>query len=192
MSDPRHDLLTLIAIHAYQEGHFKLVSGQISDYYIDGKMVTLHPRGAYLVGQVIFDLIKDRRPDAIGGLMIGADPIATAVALVSHLKQQPIPAFIARKEIKAHGTRKALEGPVPEGARVVIVDDVITTGGSLLQAAEAVRQADCEVLTTIALVDREQGGRESIEGQGYRYEPVFSISDVRAAYRSLGRTAPAR
>ena len=192
MSDPRQELHALIASQAYREGQFKLVSGQVSDYYIDGKMVTLHPAGAYLVGEVIFDLIKDRRPDAIGGLMIGADPIATAVSLVSHLKGQPIPAFIARKEIKGHGTRKALEGPVPEGARVIIVDDVITTGGSLLQAAEAAHQSGCEILTVIALVDREQGGRESIEGQGYRYEPVFTISDVRAVYRELGRTAPTR
>lgn len=185
MSSARDDLLALIATRAYREGQFRLVSGQISDYYIDGKMVTLDPAGSYLTGRVIFDMIRDRRPDAVGGLMIGADPIATAVAVVSHLDGTPIPAFIARKEVKEHGTRKALEGPVPPGARVVVVDDVITTGGSLLQAARSVREAGCEVLTTIALVDREQGGRENIEAEGFPYEPVCSISEIKEIYRGL-------
>lgn len=187
MTDPRSRLIELIATHSYREGEFKLVSGQISDYYIDGKMVSLHPEGAYLVGRVIYDRVKDRRPDAIGGLMIGADPIATAVAIVSHLEGRPIPAFIARKELKEHGTRKALEGPVPAGARVVIVDDVITTGGSLLQAAAAARSAGCEVLTTVAIVDREQGGREALAAAGFAYEPICTISEVRAAYRAARR-----
>jgi orotate phosphoribosyltransferase len=185
MSEARRELLNLIAQLAYREGEFRLASGQMSSYYIDGKMVTLHPRGAHLVGQVVFEQIKDSRPDAIGGLMIGADPIAAAVAVVSDLRGQPIPAFIARKEIKDHGTRKALEGPVPDRARVVIIDDVNTTGGSLIQAADAARESGCEVVSVIAIVDREQGGRDNIEAKGYRYDPIFTISDVRAAYREL-------
>lgn len=191
MNDPRTRLLDLIAKQAYSEGDFTLSSGQKSDYYIDGKMVTLHPEGAALVGEVIFDMIKDRRVDAIGGLMIGADPMATAVALVSHLRHKPIFAFIVRKEAKKHGTSKLTEGPVNSGSRVVIVDDVITTGASLIQAVDAVREIGCEIVSVIALVDREQGGRSAIEAEGLNYEPIFSISDVKSAYRSQTQEAHA-
>jgi len=162
-------------INALSEGEYTLSSGKKSNHYFDGKLVTLSPEAAYLVGKVVFDELAGIDVDAIGGLAIGADPIATAVAVVSHLEGRPIPAFIVRDERKQHGTRKKIEGHIREGARVVIVDDVITGGSSVEEAIKAVQEAGCEVVKVIALVDRHEGGSDRLRAAGYDFSSLIDL-----------------
>lgn len=159
-------------------GDFTLSSGKKSDHYWDGKKVTLHPEGAYLVGKAIFDLISHLNVDAIGGLEVGAIPIATAVALVSAQEGKPIPAFIVRKSPKEHGTRNEIAGFVPDGGRVVIVDDVITSGDSIQKAIKAIEQRGCKVVRVITLVDRHEGGSDKLTTQGYAFESLLDFQQV--------------
>jgi len=178
MSTIRARLIELLKEHALCRGHFILASGQESTYLIDGRMVTLHPEGALLVGRLMFEELRLLNVDAVGGLTLGADPIATSIALVSYLEGHPIPAFIVRKEAKSHGRRKLVEGPLPDGAnRVAIVEDTITTGQSVFKAIHAVEDMGCKVIAVLALVDRLQGGRETLEGAGYPFLPLFTIRD---------------
>jgi len=160
-------------------GDFTLSSGRRSDHYWDGKKVTLHPAGAYLVGKAIFDIVSHLNLDAIGGLEMGAIPVATAVALVSAQEGKPIPAFIVRKNPKEHGTRNEIEGFVPDGSRVVIVDDVITSGESILKAIKAVEQRGCKVVRVITLVDRHEGGSDKLRNQGYAFESLLDFQQVK-------------
>jgi len=160
---------------ALLQGKFTLASGKKSNHYFEGKRLTLSPEGAYQVGKVIFDELANSHADAIGGLAIGADPIATAVALVSHLEGKPIPSFIVREESKQHGTRKKIEGHIKEGFRVVIVDDVITTGGSVNKAIEAVEEAGCKVVKVIVIVDRHEGGSEKLKESGYDFTSIIDL-----------------
>ena len=157
------------------KGEFTLASGKKSNHYFEGKRLTLSPEGAYWVGKVIFDELADIDVDAVGGLAIGADPIVTAVALVSYLEGKPIPSFIVREEPKTHGTRRKIEGHIKEGFRVVIVDDVITTGGSVGQAIDAVEEAGCKVVKVMVLVDRHEGGSDKLKEAGYDF---FSVIDL--------------
>lgn len=170
-------LRSVLRRDAMSFGQVPLSSGKVSTYYIDGKMVTLAPEGAYLVASLMLDRIGVDA-DAVGGLTIGADPIVGAIAAVSHLEGRPINTFIVRKEPKKHGKMKWIEGPVREGDRVVIVDDVITTGGSLIKAIEAAEEAGCKVVKVIALVDRQEGGRETLTQMGYAFEALFTSSDL--------------
>jgi orotate phosphoribosyltransferase len=176
--EPRARLLELIETLALSRGHFILASGRESSYYLDGRMVTLSPEGAYLTGKLMLEAIQGLDVQAVGGLTMGADPIAAAVAVVSHLEGKDLPAFIVRKEVKAHGKQKQVEGPLPAGARVVIVEDTVTTGDSALKAATAVESIGCTVVAVLALIDRLEGGRETIEGAGYQYLPLFTIRDL--------------
>lgn len=156
---------------------FKLTSGRMSRFYVDCKKVTLDPKGAALIGRVVFNRIRSLRPEGIGGLTLGADPIALAVAVTSHLEGQPIPAFIIRKEPKGHGSRAWIEGNLDEGAEVVVVEDVVTTGGSTLKAIERLKAHGCKILKVLALVDRKEGGREKIEAAGHELESLFTVDD---------------
>jgi orotate phosphoribosyltransferase len=158
---------------------FQLASGTKSDVYIDIKKTVLSSEGMELVGRVVFDEIKELDIDGAGGLTLGADPIAYALALVSNMNGKPLEAFVIRKETKKHGTRKWLEGNLAEGARVVIIDDVITTGGSTIKAIERAEEAGLEVALVLALVDREEGGRENI-GKicSAPFKSVFTKSDL--------------
>ena len=162
---------------ALRYGDFTLTSGRKSPYYFDGRLLSLDPEGAYLVGQVLLPLVRASGAQAIGGPTLGADPIVTAVALASHLDQGPdrggIPAFIVRKEAKAHGTGQAIEGPLQPGSRVAIVDDTCTTGGSLLQAIEAAEAAGCTVVKALALLDRQEGGGAELARRGYDFTPIL-------------------
>ncbi|MCL5291708.1 MAG: orotate phosphoribosyltransferase [Actinobacteria bacterium] len=178
MGSAREELKRLIIDKALRHGDFTLTSGAKSTYYIDGKQVTLDPEGAHLVGEVLFDLIKDLEVDAIGGLTLGADPVATAVAVISHERGKPIPAFIVRKGAKAHGIMKRIEGPIKPDSKVVIVEDVVTKGGSALKAAKAAEEEGHTVVKVICLVDRLQGGREALESAGYDFEPVFEVTEL--------------
>jgi orotate phosphoribosyltransferase len=142
-------------------------------------MVTLSAEGAYLLGRHILETVPADSYDAVGGMTMGADPIAAAVAALSYEHAQPKPAFIVRKQPKAHGTRKRVEGPLPRGARVLLVEDVTTSGGSALDAIRALEEeADCTVARIVSLVDRQQGATELFAREGYEFSPVFKATDL--------------
>ena len=180
MLSPRQELLRLLATKSFRLGQFKLASGGTSDYYIDCRTTTLDARGAQLTGQVFLDEIRARgwNARAIGGLTMGADPIATAVAVVSAVEGRPLPAFIVRKEAKGHGAQRTIEGwDGKTGARVIIVDDVCTTGGSMLAAADRAEEAGYTVAAVFCVVDREEGGTELI-AKRYPFYPLFTAKEL--------------
>ncbi len=179
----RDRLKQIILEKSYEKRKVVLSSGVESDFYFDGKQTTLHPEGSYLTGKLFFDSIRDvEKVEGVGGLTLGADPIATALSLVSHLEGRPVPAFIIRKEPKGHGTGAWLEGRknLAEGARVIIVEDVVTSGGSSLKAIKRAEEEGMTVLGVVTLVDREEGGRENIEQAGYWLKAIFTKSDILA------------
>jgi len=185
-SDARQELLRLLAAKSFRLGDFKLSSGGTSDYYIDCRITTLDARGAQLTGQVFLEEIIARgwKPAAIGGLTMGADPIVVAVAVTSG----EIHGFLVRKAEKQHGMGKRIEGFQEKGARVVIVDDVCTTGASTVQAIEAAREFDFEVVGVMCLVEREEaGGRSSVEKAALPapFISLFSANDVRREHIAL-------
>jgi len=172
-------LLKLIKEKALFYHSVKLSSGKESNYYIDAKQVTLSGEGAYLVARAILDLIKDDNVEAIGGPTIGADPIVGAVIYLSYLNESPLQGFIVRKDPKKHGMQRYIEGPpLKKGSRVVIIDDVITTGESTLRAARAVEEIGCKVIRIIALVDRLEGGGQLLEQHGFKLTPIFTKDDL--------------
>ncbi len=146
-----------------KEPIFKLASGAMSQFYINCKPVTLEPEGMYLVGHLMFEAIRESNCTAIGGLTFGADPIAVATAFASYLNKRPIKAFSIRKEQKDHGIIKWVEGDMSAGEKVVIIDDVVTTGGSTIKAIERARAQGLEVIQVVTLVDRQEGGMENIK-----------------------------
>ena len=156
-----------------------LASGATSNFYFDGKRVTLSADGAYLLARYLLSHIPDDEYDAIGGLTMGADPIASAVCAVSYTTETPKTAFYVRKAQKEHGLTRRIEGPLESGSRVVVVDDVATRGGSIMEAIEAVEsETQCTVTRVVALVDRQQGARELFEGKGYVFDPVFTAEEL--------------
>lgn len=162
---------------------FKLVHGGMSNFYFNCKKVTLTPEGQYLIGNLIFDRIKDLQVKAIGGLTLGADPIAMAVCYTSWLRQMPVSAFVVRKEPKGHGAMTQIEGDLRPGDRVVVVDDVITTGGSTIKAIEVCRSAGLEVCKVIVLVDREEmDGRANIERLVPDVEALITRTEIMRLY----------
>lgn len=161
----KQELIELLCEKAFQysrEPKFKLVSGIVSQYYINCRPVTLSPRGMYLVGHLVYDAVKDLSISGIGGLTFGADAISVATAFVSELKGNPIKAFSIRKTQKDHGIVKWVEGDMHRGERVAIIDDVATTGGSTIKAIERARSEGLEVVKGFVLVDRQEGGLENI------------------------------
>ncbi len=166
-----------------QDPPFTLVSGKTSFYYFNCKTVSLDPEGMYLIGHTLFDLVRDAPETAAGGLTLGADPIANALSLISYQEGRPIKSFIVRKETKGHGTKSAVEGNVWPGERVIVIDDVITTGGSTITAIEKVREAGLITDRVIVLVDREEGGRENILQHVSRVDAVFTRCEIMALYR---------
>lgn len=177
--DARARLLEIIRERSYEEREVTLASGRTSTFYIDGKQTTLDPEGACLVGKVFYEMIKGKA-EAIGGPTLGADPIVTAVALTSHQEGHPIAAFIIRKEPKGHGKGLWIEGDkaLKKGARVAIVEDVVTTGGSLLKAIRVAEEHGLQVVQALTLVDREEGGKEELAAQGYTLEAVFTRGNI--------------
>lgn len=181
----KNRLIELIIEKAFkynEEPVFKLVSGRMSNYYFNCKAVTLHPEGMYLIGNLIFDMIKNLDIKGIGGLTLGADPIAYAVAYTSYLKGKSIEAFIVRKTPKSHGTMQWIEGNIKSGDRVVIIDDVITTGKSTIEAITRSKEAGLEIVKVIALIDRQEGGREAVEASGYKLESIITRDKVMERY----------
>lgn len=181
----RQQLLDLLIKFAYQEGSFTLSSGQHSDYYINGKQVTLRAEGAVAVGRLLLSVLPSDT-DAVAGLTLGADPLVTAVSVMSALEDRPIPALIIRKEAKGHGTKAYIEGPsLKSSAKVVVLEDVVTTGKSAMLAVERLRAVGYTVEEVISLVDREQGGAEYYQSQGLKFQALFSIQDLKARYREV-------
>ena len=176
----REQLITLLAERSAKRGDFVLASGRRSDLYVDARMTTMHPRGLALIGPLGLAAITDARwnADSVGGLTLGADPVAYAIAYASELAGNQLRAFTVRKEIKAHGTGKLVEGPFESGDRVVIVEDVITTGASALRAADAVRAAGGVIAGVLAVVDRDEGGREAIAAAGYDVRSLATRSEI--------------
>jgi orotate phosphoribosyltransferase len=174
----REELLRIVMEKSFRRGDFTLSSGQKSNYYIDGKQTTLDARGSFLVGRIMLAMMSDDVPQAVGGLTLGADPIVGAITAIAGMEDLPLKGFIVRKEAKGHGTKSRIEGPLDKGDRVVIVEDVVTTGGASLKAVEAVRAFGCEVDRILALVDREQGGKENLREQGCRLESIFFVSEL--------------
>jgi orotate phosphoribosyltransferase len=156
------DILCLKSFKYTKEPSFKLVSGKLSRFYVNCKPTTLSARGLYLAGHLIFDEIRDSDVAAVGGLTFGADPLAVATAFASEMKGQPINALSIRKTKKDHGIVRWIEGDVQPGQRVAIIDDVATTGGSTIKAVERARSEGLEVVKSVILVDRQEGGLENI------------------------------
>ena len=180
MEEDLGQLREIIRQKSLRIGDFTLSSGKKSSYYLDCRMTTLDPKGALLIARLILDRIRARKiqADAIGGLTIGADPIAAAVAVVSALDGQPLPAFIVRKETKNHGTQRLIEGyDGKPGSRVIVVDDVCTTGDSILTAAARAEEAGYEVVAAFCVVDREEGGTEVI-AKRYPFYPLFTAQEL--------------
>ncbi|MGH8000349.1 MAG: orotate phosphoribosyltransferase [Brasilonema sp.] len=181
----RQHLLDLFCQLAYKEGDFVLSSGQRSSYYINGKQVTLHPQGALAIGRILLSMLP-LDTQAVAGLTLGADPIVSAISVVSAYENRPIPALIIRKEAKGHGTRAYIEGPsLPEGAKVVVLEDVVTTGQSAMKAVDRLREASYTVTQVISLVDRQQGGAEFYQQAGLQFEAVYTIEEIQKQYQQL-------
>jgi orotate phosphoribosyltransferase len=173
----RKALLALVRDKALKFGDFTLASGKKAKYYLDGKQVTLDAQGARLVGEGILELLGDRLPAAVGGMSIGADPITAAVVTMAGVRGWPLRGFMVRKEPKGHGTERYLEGPVQPGEEVVIVEDVVTTGGSSLTAIERCEAFGLKVTGVIAIIDRLEGGEAAFAARGHRLTSLFTIRD---------------
>ncbi len=157
---------------------FRLASGKLSNYYIDCKPTTMSPEGLALIGPLVFGVVSEWGVSAVGGLTLGADPIAYATSYASSFAEDPVRAFVVRKEAKDHGTGKLIEGPVSPGDRVAIVEDVITTGGSTLKAIEAVEGFGLDIAGVVALVDRQEGGKERIESMGFHVVALVTREEL--------------
>ena len=184
----KKQLIKLILEKAFkysEEPVFKLVSGRMSNYYFNCKAVTLNPEGMYLIGNIIFDMLQNSEAKGIGGLTLGADPIADAVAYTSYLRKRPVEAFVVRKNAKSHGTMQWIEGNITAGDKVVVVDDVITTGKSTIEAITRAKEGGLDVVKVIALVDRQEGGKENIETLGHKVETVVTREEVMELYRAM-------
>jgi orotate phosphoribosyltransferase len=176
-----HDrLISILAERSARRGQFTLASGRQSTLYIDARLTTMSPDGLALIGPLALAALRQSGwlADAIGGLTLGADPISYAIAYASASTDAPLRAFTVRKEAKAHGTGRLIEGPFREGDRVVVVEDVITTGGSALRAVDAIRAAGGSVSGVLALVDREEGGRAALEDVGLSVIVLARASEI--------------
>ncbi|MDA0999833.1 MAG: orotate phosphoribosyltransferase [bacterium] len=174
------ELRKLLLEKSYREGKIILTSGKESDFYVDCRETTLHGRGAALTGRIFFERIKGSGAQAVGGPTLGADPMVTAIAMTAAAAGEELPAFIIRKESKGHGTGKLIEGigNIPAGARVAIVEDAVTTGGSTYRSIEAARGAGFEVVKVVCLVDREEGGKENLAEKGITLESIFTRTSL--------------
>lgn len=183
-TDERAQLLELLVSRSYRyakEG-FTLTSGKTSPHYVDCKQTTLDARGAYLCGTQLYRLLAGRGIGTVGGLTLGADPLVTAVSLAGYLAGEPLTAAIVRKAAKGHGTGRWIEGPATTDQKVAVLDDVVTTGKSTVEAIRRFRDAGYEVVAAVSLVDRNEGGREAIADLGLTLEALFGMDDILAQY----------
>ncbi len=175
----RRTLHELLLKRSFQFGDFLLSSGKKSTYYFDGKQVTLHPEGAFLVARAIMDIIRAKKIQAIGGPTIGADPMVGALAVLCAVEKLSINNFfLVRKDAKGHGKKRRIEGPqLKAGEKIVLIDDVLTSGASLYNAVEATREIQCDIAGAVVLVDRCEGGTQFLEEKGVPVMAVFNITD---------------
>lgn len=181
MIDLKKRLAKLLIEKSYLEGDFTLTSGQKSDYYFDCKHTALHPEGSWLIGKFFLDMIRAKGGvQGVGGMTLGADPLVSAVTVVSYLEGCPLPGFIIRKQPKGHGTNQYLEGlnNFMPGMNVCLLEDVITTGGTLLKAVERVREQGLNIVAIMGVLDREQGGRENISAAGFELQTIFTRKEL--------------
>jgi orotate phosphoribosyltransferase len=176
----KEKLLSLLKKDAFKKGKFILSSGKESSFYLDGRIITMTPEGAYLIAAIILEMIKDDRLDGFGGPTLGADPIVGAVACLSHIQSRPpIKTFIVRKAAKVHGTQRQVEGPaLKAGERVVLVDDVATTGKSLVEAKQVLDSLGIVAEKAIVIVDRNEGAKENLALVGLKLESIFNLTDL--------------
>ena len=182
MSHDKERLIALLLERSFRVGDFVLASGARSPYYVDARTTTTHAEGQAVVGRLGVAAIREAglRPASVGGLTLGADPVAYAIAHASWLAGDPVNAFTVRKEPKAHGTGKRVEGCFAAGDEVVMIEDTVTTGGSTLKAIQAVEAEGGTVLAVLALIDREEGGRQAIEAAGYPVLTIVRVSELLA------------
>ncbi|HDH49875.1 MAG TPA: orotate phosphoribosyltransferase [Nitrospirae bacterium] len=182
------DLVIARSFKFTEKPAFKLASGRKSCFYFNCKPVTLSPQGMFLIGNLLYRLIKKEKSwkvKAVGGLTLGADPVAAAVCYTSHVKKQPLEAFVVRKEPKKHGTMLWVEGHVKKGDRVIIVEDVITTGGSTIKAIKRARLGGLKVAGVVVLIDRQEGGKEAIEKMKVPVRTLLTKEEIFKVYTNL-------
>jgi orotate phosphoribosyltransferase len=181
----RDKVFRLIGERSFKKGRFTLASGRESNYYLDLKPTMFHPEAADALTEMILDRLSDLRVDYVGGLALGAVPLVSTVTLLSHRRATPIGGFFVRKEVKDHGTKKLVDGLGPNetlaGKRVVILDDVTTTGGSAMVAIESAQTLGAEIVLVLSIVDREEGATEFYRAQGLPFAALFTASEFMAA-----------
>jgi len=185
MDNYRQRLLQILLVKSFKLGDFTLSSGKKSDYYVDCRTATMDPDGLYCIAQLFLNYIEEEKLeiDAVGGLTLGADPIVGGMVALSKTRPRPVQGFIVRKEAKTHGTGRPIEGNILKGWKVAIIEDVITTGASALKAVNAAKQIGAEVKVVLAVVDREEGGREEISRLGIPIYSLFTATELKAAAR---------
>lgn len=177
----KKEFLKILKAEAYCRGKVILSSGKESDYYIDARRVTLNPQGVYLCAKIMLEMIQDDNIDAIGGPTLGADPIVGAMAALSFEGKKPINAFIVRKAPKPYGKQRQVEGPLlKENARVVLLDDVATTGKSIIESMEVLKTLNVKVVKSLCIVDREEGAKEALAKAGCPLVSIFTLKDILA------------
>ena len=181
----RTKVFNLIRAKSFAKGKFVLVSGKESDYYLDMKPTMFDPEGANALSEMVLDELEDVEVDYVGGLALGAVPLISTITMLSHQRNRPLPGFFVRKEVKDHGTKKLVEGlsnaDALKGKRVVILDDVTTTGGSAMTAVEAAQQSGATVVLVLSIVDREEGAAEFYKQRNIPFEYLFRASEFMAA-----------
>ncbi len=180
MHSLKQRLALLLLEKSYKEGDFTLASGKKSEYYFDCRQTALHPEGAWLIGSLFFDMIKDLPIVGVGGMTLGSDPLITATSVISWEKGRPLNGFIVRKESKGHGTNQYVEGLAnfSKGDKVVLLEDVVTTGGSILTACERAEAVGLEIVQICSVLDREEGGREKLQQAGYSLASLFNRKEL--------------
>ena len=174
----KNELFNLLKTQAFFRGKFILSSGKESDFYLDARLVSLSPAGAYLTAKIMLDMIKNDKPDAIGGPTLGADPMVGAIGSLSHQQGTPINTFIIRKTPKAHGKQQQIEGPaIKEGGSVVIIDDVATTGKAFIESIEVLQKLNIKIKKAICIIDRGEGAREAVAKYNVPMESIFTVSE---------------